>query len=132
MISDNELIKRAKEVAIPKNVSSSVEVASVGAAIVTDKGNIYVGVCIDVDCGIGFCAEHNAIGSMVTNGESKIVTIVAVDCSGVILPPCGRCREFIYQLDPQNPDTRVLMPNNSVSTIKQLLPEHWMAYRPDP
>lgn len=132
MISDNELIKRAKEVAIPKNLSPSVDVASVGAAIVTDKGNIYVGVCIDIACGIGFCAEHGAIGSMVTNGESKIVTVVAVDSSGAILPPCGRCREFIYQLDSQNPDTRVLMPYNGVSTIKQLLPEHWMEYSSSP
>jgi cytidine deaminase len=43
---------------------------------------------------MGFCAEHAAIASMLTAGESKIMTIVAVNCEGAILPPCGRCREL--------------------------------------
>ena len=37
---------------------------SVGAALLTDKGNVYTGICIDIACGIGFCAEHSAIAEM--------------------------------------------------------------------
>ncbi|MCU9602113.1 hypothetical protein OEV75_13000 [Caldibacillus kokeshiiformis] len=51
-----------------------------------------------VPCSIGFCAEHSAITAMVTAGERKIAKIVAVYEDGSILPPCGRCREFISQI----------------------------------
>jgi cytidine deaminase len=78
---------------------------------------------------MGFCAEHNAIGTMVTQGESRIHTIVAVDWDGSILSPCGRCREFIYQIDEGNAETRVILRENSVMTLKELLPEHWQDYQ---
>lgn len=74
---------------------------------------------------MGFCAEHNAIGNMVTNGESKVITIAAVNWDGQILAPCGRCREFIYQMNPENVKTRVLLSGNRESTIERLLPDHW-------
>ena len=56
-------------------------------ALITDKDNVYVGVDIDTGCGMGFCAEHNAIGSAVTNKEYVIKKIVAVwkDENGVNL-----------------------------------------------
>jgi cytidine deaminase len=122
MIDDNELIRRAKEVVIPRWLSDFVEVGVVGSALVTDKGNIYTGISISAACSVGFCAEHNAIGNMVTNGESKITSIVAVDCDGKILAPCGRCREFISQMDKGNGDTRVIL-SNKVMTLRDLLPE---------
>ena len=34
---------------------------TVAAAFLTDKGNVYTGVCIDVPAGMGFCAEHSAV-----------------------------------------------------------------------
>jgi cytidine deaminase len=125
MIDDKELIQKAKDVINPRRLSPTVEVGGVGSALVTDKGNVYVGVCIDTASSLGFCAEHNAIGSMVTHGESKIVSIVGVNWDGKILAPCGRCREFIYQLDPYNVETRVLLSNGRVMKLKELLPEYW-------
>jgi cytidine deaminase len=50
---------------------------------------------------------------------------VAVDWDGAILAPCGRCREFIYQMDEQNAGTRVLLRNGKVMSLRDLLPEHW-------
>ena len=125
LINDEELIGKAKDVVNPRRLSSSVEVGGVGSALVTDKGNVYVGVCIDTACSLGFCAEHNAIGNMVTNGESRIASIVAVDWDGTILSPCGRCREFIYQVDKDNTNTRVLLKGRKVMKLKDLLPEYW-------
>jgi cytidine deaminase len=87
---------------------------------------VYVGVCIDTACGMGFCAEHAAIASMITAGESKIITIVGVNSDGKIIPPCGRCREFIYQINDDNGETRVIL-RNKVATLSLLLPEHWMS-----
>src|SRR5215472_11500242 len=49
----------------------------VGAALVTDQGNVYTGINITLNCGIGFCAEHSAIAEMIKNGETKIRKIVA-------------------------------------------------------
>ena len=124
MISDSDLCERAKEVLNPRRLSELAEAGGVGSALVTDLGNVYVGVCIDTTSGMGFCAEHNAIGNMVTNGENRIHTIVAVDSEGHILPPCGRCREFIFQMDKSNARTRVLL-EGRVVTIADLLPDHW-------
>ena len=112
LINDEELVGKAKDVLNPRRLSSSVEVGGVGSALVTDKGNVYVGVCIDTACSLGFCAEHNDIGNMVTNGESRIASIVAVDWDGTILSPCGRCREFIYQVDKNNTKDQVLLPTS--------------------
>jgi cytidine deaminase len=125
MIGDEDLIRKAREVVNPKRLSPFVEAGGVGCALVTDKGNVYTGVCIDACCGMGFCAEHNAIGTMVTSGESCIVSIVAVDRDGAVLSPCGRCREFIYQMDQRNAGTRVLLKNGKVVSLNDLLPEHW-------
>ena len=83
----------------PRKISMDCYVASVASALLTDKGTVYVGVCIDTPSGMGFCAEHSAIAQMITNEESKIVKIVAVGSEGKVYPPCGRCREFIYQIN---------------------------------
>jgi len=126
MICDTDLISKATEIAKPRILSNTVEAGGVGSALVTDKGNIYVGVCIDISCSMGFCAERNAIGNMVTNGESKIVSIVAVNWEGIIYPPCGVCREFIYQMDKDNKDTRVILDGGKIMKIKELLPDNWL------
>lgn len=96
--------------------------------LVTDRGNRYAGVCIDTGSGTGFCAEHSAIAAMVTAGEYRIARIVAVWRSdqGVlyVLPPCGRCRELIHQVDPANIDTEVVLGYDKVATLRELLPFH--------
>lgn len=124
-IKDADLYQRAKETLNPRKLSELADAGGVASALVTDQGNVYVGVCIDTSSGMGFCAEHNAVGNMVTNGESRVLTIVAVGSDGAILSPCGRCREFIYQMNKSNTKTRVLLTGNRVTTIEQLLPEHW-------
>lgn len=54
-----ELYRRADAVRCERRLSPLMSVGSVGAAVLTDKGNIYTGVCIDAACGIGMCAERN-------------------------------------------------------------------------
>jgi cytidine deaminase len=88
--------------------------------------NHYCGVCIDTGSGTGFCAEHAAIAAMVTAREYKIARIVAVwrDDEGVlhVVPPCGRCREFIRQIDPANLDTDVVLSQANSARLRELLP----------
>ena len=112
----------ASEKVDPRKLSEKCYVASVASALETDKGNVYVGVCIDTPSSMGFCAEHSAIAQMITNGESKIVKILAIGENGRVLPPCGRCREFIYQINNENLNAQVLVDDNKIVSIEELLP----------
>ena len=69
---------RGRKVQHERKLSPLIEVGSVSAAVLSAKGNIYTGVCIDTACSLGMCAERNAIANMITNGESQIIKIVAV------------------------------------------------------
>jgi cytidine deaminase len=131
-MSNEELIQAARAALNPHIVGDRL-FGDVGAALVTAKGNRYSGVCIDTGSGTGFCAEHSAIAAMVTAGEYHIARIVAVwrDEQGVlyVLPPCGRCREFIRQIDDANIDTEVILGRDRSARLRELLPFHeW----PDP
>ena len=69
---------------------------------------------------------------MVTAGEYQIAKIVAVwrDADGTlyVLPPCGRCREFMRQIDPASIDAEVATGRDSIRSLRQLLLLHeWPA-----
>lgn len=124
-ISHDVLIASAAAVLNPHAVDDR-RFGDVGSTLVTKAGNHYSGVCIDTSSGTGFCAEHAAIAAMVTAGEYEIAKIVAVwrDDQGVlhVVPPCGRCREFIRQIDPANLDTEVVLSHTSSARLRDLLP----------
>lgn len=122
-----ELYQKALEVLHPRQVSEDIEAGGVAAALVTDQGNVYQGVCIDTACSMGFCAEHAAIAAMLTTGENRVEKIVAVNWNRDILPPCGRCREFLMQLG--NPDALVLVAKDTAVKVKDLLPFSWQEAR---
>jgi cytidine deaminase len=86
-------------------------------------------VCIDTGSGTGFCAEHGAIAAMVTAGEYRVARIVAVWRDGPdgelrVLPPCGRCREFIRQIDGANLEAEVVLGEDKALKLRELLPYH--------
>lgn len=126
-MTNEELIKKATSV-IHFRESKNSSMGGVGCALITDKGNVYLGVCIDTGCGMGFCAEHNAIGSAITSKEYVIKKIVAVwkDDRGDLFvgPPCGRCREFMRQIDEANLKTEVIIDKDKTIKLKELLPYH--------
>ncbi len=118
-----ELYEAALEVLNPRQVSEKVEAGGVAAALVTDRGNVYRGVCIDTACSMGFCAEHAAIAAMLTAGEDRVEQIVAVGWDKQVMPPCGRCREFLMQMG--NPDCQVMVAKDTSVPLKELLPYPW-------
>ena len=125
MMTNIELIKKAQEVAKTNKLSEFVTVGEVGCALITEDDNIFLGVSIDAPCGIGFCAEHSAIASMVLKQEYKIKKIVAVTSDGIVLPPCGRCREFMSQINENNLNSEVIIDENKIMKLSELLPEVW-------
>ena len=129
MIGFDELCVEAKKVLKPRVLSKHIRIGDVACALVTDKGNIYTGVCIDASCSIGFCAEHAAISAMLTHGETRIEKIVSISEHGMVYPPCGRCRELISQVDKENRNTLVMINDHEVVTLEQLLPYDWKLSR---
>ncbi len=122
-LTNREMIEKARTVLGPRQLSFDNAAGDVACALLSAGGNLYLGVCIDISSGIGFCAEHSAIAAMITAGESRIARIVAVWGDGVVLPPCGRCREFMYQIDRANYDsTDVILSETQSVKLKELLP----------
>lgn len=116
------LYDMAKSVAIPKVINGQMSSGGVGAAILTKQGNIYTGVCIDTDCSLGMCAERNALSTMITNGEYDVEMIIAVTKVGKVIPPCGACREFMWQLKNSR-DIKVVLDNEeTVANLEDLMP----------
>ena len=85
-ITTKELYETAKGLAKSRQLNEYTSAGAVSAALLTDQGNVYTGICIDA--------------------------------------PCGRCREFLYQLNHDNLDCIVVLESREVQ-LKELLPELW-------
>ena len=121
------LYTAARAVVNPGVLSEYAEAGGVGAAIETYTGHIYTGVCIDTACSMGFCAEHAAAAAMLTAGESRIRRVIAVGAEGQVMPPCGRCREFLTALAAGNRQARVMVDQETELSLGELLPWDWKA-----
>jgi cytidine deaminase len=76
----------------------------VGAAILTSKGQVFVGCNVENSSyGMTNCAERSAICSAIAEqGPGLEIRAVAVaNDHGVPCSPCGACRQVIYEFGPQ-------------------------------
>ncbi len=124
-----DLYEEAKKVLKPRKVSEWIEAGSVAAAIEASSGKIYTGVCVDSACTLGICAERNAIFQMLTNGESRIRRVLAINQKGSVIPPCGACRELMTQLMPedyQNIEVLLDYEKGRSRPLGELTPEWWI------
>ena len=80
------LYEAARAVQADRALSPFIQAGGVAAAILTRKGNIYLGVCMDTASSLGMCAERAAIANMVTCGEQEIDKLVAVMPDGRVGP----------------------------------------------
>ena len=123
-----KLYEAAKKIHGEKVISPFIEAGSVSAALLTAKGNIYTGVCIDTACGLGMCAERSAIAAMISAGESEITKILCImpdgECGG---SPCGACREFMMQLSPDSVNIEILtgLEKFTTVTLGEVTPDWW-------
>ena len=122
-----KLLSLAKEKLNPRRISPLIEAGGVASAILTDQGNVYLGVCIDTACTLGMCAERNAIANMITNGENRIIKLVCVMSDGTVGSPCGTCREYLMQLHEKSGEIQILtsVDNFQYVTLDELLPDWW-------
>ena len=108
-----------------KKLSRYMRVGSVAASLITINGNIYSGIRLANSCAVGMCAERNAIGTMLTNGESEISKIIAVKDNGKIISPCGICQECMRQLGDYSKNIQVMLSNQDVKTLGELTDGWW-------
>lgn len=123
------LYEAAKKVQNGRKISGYVEAGGVAAAILSKKGNIYTGVCVDTCSTLGICAERNAIFNMLTNGDDEIEKVLAVMPDGKTGAPCGACRELMVQLMPDSYKAVEIMldyETGKTITLGELTPEWWI------
>ncbi|WP_276833580.1 cytidine deaminase [Massilicoli timonensis] len=125
----NTLYDEACRIQNDRTLSAYIEAGGTACALLSAKGNIYTGVCIDACCSLGICAERNAIFQMITNGEQEIQKILTLMPDGSCAMPCGACRELMVQLMPhtyQNIEIMADIKNQKTVSLEELTPHWWI------
>ena len=123
MKSNLELIKAAT--AARENAHAPFSQFKVGAALLTAVDGIVTGCNVEnASYGLTMCAERVAIFKAITEGERKFVKICVVADTETLTPPCGACRQIIWEFCG---DVEVLMANLQGETatlqMSELLPK---------
>lgn len=92
----------------------------VGAAVLTADGQIYAGCNVENSSyGLTVCAERTALFKAVSEGESAFTAIAIASDEDTFTPPCGACRQVIYEL-AGNIDVVLTKKDGSYRTKKML------------
>lgn len=118
----NELFEMAKKLSKEIFLNEKSSYGKVAVVCLTDKNNIYTGLCFKTTCNVGFCAETAVIAKMISNSETRITKLIAVYNGNEIVSPCGKCREQIYQLNNDNINCEIMLKDKIVK-LEDLLPE---------
>ena len=125
-MTDVELIEKAKEAA--RASYSPYSGFTVGAALITKDGKLYLGCNIEsASYSPTCCAERTAFFKAVSDGERQFSKIAIVGGKGLdfkdFSPPCGVCRQVLSEL--LNQDTPIILSIGTeveIYTIAELLP----------
>jgi cytidine deaminase len=124
MISNDELIAQAKDAR--RWAHAPYSNFSVGAALLSSDGRVFTGCNVENSTyGLSMCAERVAIFKAISDGANEIERVAVVTDHEHIAPPCGCCRQMIWEFASDN--TEVILANlaGDVRTyrIRDLLPE---------
>ena len=109
-----------------KNAYAPFSHFKVGAAILTSKGDIFLGCNVENSSyGMTNCAERTAIFSAVAAKGPKleILAVAVTNAQGVPCSPCGACRQVIYEFGPEAVVLYQGKQGWTESPITDLLPE---------
>jgi cytidine deaminase len=97
----------------------------VGCAILTESGNAYAGCNVESDSLIfTICAERNAISTAITaEGNIRIKQLVIYTPTEKPTPPCGSCRQLIFEFGLDTQIVSYCEGKEATYTIRDLLPE---------
>ena len=70
----------------------------VGAAIEDENGRIFTGCNVEnATYGLTICAERVAVFKAISEGAGKLRRIVVVADTDILTPPCGACRQILWE-----------------------------------
>lgn len=97
----------------------------VGAALRTKEGKIYTGCNIEsASYGLTVCAERVAIWKALSECERDFTDLVIVVDTEQLTPPCGTCRQIIWEYTKHAKITLANLNGKSeVVDIRELLPK---------
>jgi len=100
----------------------------VGAAVLAG-GRVFTGVNVEnASYPLGMCAERNAVGAAVAAGERRIDCIAVVTDASRPTPPCGGCRQVLWEFGPESLVVAEARGVRVVWALEDLLPD---AFGPD-
>ena len=96
----------------------------VGAALLTEDGQVYTGVNIENSSyGATICAERTAFVKAISEGHRKFKALAVTAGDEQEALPCGICRQFMYEFSPElEIITGTDEENLNIRTLKELLP----------
>lgn len=120
-----ELMEKAIEVS--KNAYAPYSNFPVGACLETASGKIYCGCNFEnASFGMTICAERNAIGTAVADGERKVKAIAIYSPNQDNCTPCGACRQVLHEFCENDSELDVIVKVGDelkVYTLADLFPE---------
>lgn len=99
-LQKTELISAAKHV--KKNAYAGYSNFRVGAALLTDAGEIFAGCNVEnASYGLTICAERNAAFQAVAQGHLHFRSIAIASDDADFITPCGACRQVLAEFSPR-------------------------------
>jgi cytidine deaminase len=119
----DQLLSAAKQAR--ENARPDYSGFKVGAAVEDSEGRIFAGCNVEsASYGLTICAERAALFSAVAAGSSAFRRLVVVTAADKLTPPCGACRQVMWDLCG---DVEVTLANLDGATktysLSQLFPE---------
>ncbi|MBR2620260.1 MAG: cytidine deaminase [Firmicutes bacterium] len=96
----------------------------VGAALLTEDGQVYTGVNIENSSyGATICAERTAFVKAISEGHRKFKALAVTAGDEQEALPCGICRQFMYEFSPElEIITGTDEEHLNIRTLEELLP----------
>lgn len=96
----------------------------VGAALETASGKVFTGCNVEnASYGLTVCAERVAIWKALSEGEREFRQIAVVADTAELTPPCGACRQIIWEFCGDVPVTLANLHGESeTANISEFLP----------
>jgi len=119
---DKELIEAAT--AVRENAYAPFSEFKVGSALETDDGEIITGSNVEsASYGLTVCAERVAVWTAISQGKRKVKKIAVVADTEELTPPCGVCRQIIWEFGGDIPVVLAnLRGDTETVQMKDLLP----------
>src|SRR5213592_1579033 len=120
--TEKELVEAARTVR--ENAYAPFSKFKVGSALETEDGEIIAGSNVEsASYGLTVCAERVAVWNAISQGKRKIKKIAVVADTEDLTPPCGVCRQIIWEFGGDIP---VILANlkgkTEVVQMRDLLP----------